>query len=287
VRSSSTYLTIAAAGNVTIVPPSSGNTLTTIALSDATVALNAFGFIAAGSGLGGAITDLNAIMTSGGSQGVFRFDAYSSTATNKPVLVNNANGVLSFITNATGGSGTFGKQIAFADDDDIYIRKQTNGAYGDWCRLIRTNAAGNVTIGPPSSGVGLTVSAVSGTHSTKIADSANTSYNAGYLEVPLNTQNTAYTTVLADAGKAIYHSDGTARTYTIDSNANVAYPIGTTLTFVNDASAAVNVTIAITSDTLVLSPGGTTGSRTLAQYGRATAHKVTSTRWIIAGTGLT
>jgi hypothetical protein len=38
---------------------------------------------------------------------------------------------------------------------------------------------------------------------------------------------------------------------------------------------------------MVLSPGGTTGSRTLAQFGRATASKVTATRWVISGSGLT
>ena len=148
-------------------------------------------------------------------------------------------------------------------------------------------SAGNVTIAAPTSGVALTVAAVSGTHSTKIADSANTSYNAGFLELPVNGQATPYTAVLADAGKCLYYSAAGAATFTIPANGSVAYAIGTTLTFVNDASGATNMTIAITTDTLVLSPGGTTGSRTLAQYGRATAHKVTATRWIISGSGLT
>lgn len=103
-----------------------------------------------------------------------------------------------------------------------------------------------------------------------------------------NSQSAAYTTVLTDAGKHIYHpsADTSARTWTIDSNANVAYPIGTAITFVNDCSAGV-ITIAITSDTLVLAGAGTTGSRSLAACGVATAVKVTSTRWIINGTGLT
>ena len=43
------------------------------------------------------------------------------------------------------------------------------------------------------------------------------------------------------------------------------------------------VTIAITADTLTLLPAGTTGSRTLAQYGRASAEKITSTSWVISG----
>lgn len=108
------------------------------------------------------------------------------------------------------------------------------------------------------------------------------------MNIPQNSQSAAYTLVLSDSGKHIYHpsSDTTARTWTIPANSSVAYPIGTAITFVNDTSGGT-ITIAITSDTLVLAGAGTTGSRTLAANGVATAIKVTSTRWIISGTGLT
>lgn len=107
-----------------------------------------------------------------------------------------------------------------------------------------------------------------------------------YPNIPQNSQSAAYTTVLADAGKHILHptADNNARTFTIDSNANVAYPIGTAITFVNQIN---TVTIAITSDTLTLAGAGSTGSRTLAANGIATALKIASTSWIISGTGLT
>lgn len=109
----------------------------------------------------------------------------------------------------------------------------------------------------------------------------------GYLEVPQNSQSAAYTLVLADSGKHIYHpvGDAVARTFTIPANASVAYLIGTALTFVNMSTAAVS--IAITSDTLYLSPTGTTGARSLAQFGSATAIKLTDTSWLISGSGLT
>jgi hypothetical protein len=38
---------------------------------------------------------------------------------------------------------------------------------------------------------------------------------------------------------------------------------------------------------LTLSSAGTSGSRTLAQYGSATCIKITSTQWLISGSGLT
>jgi hypothetical protein len=109
-----------------------------------------------------------------------------------------------------------------------------------------------------------------------------------YSNIPQNSQSAAYTLVLADAQKHIYHpsADTTARIWTIPANSSVAFPIGTAVTFVNDTSGGV-ITIAITTDTLVLAGTGSTGSRTLAANGVATAIKVTSTRWIISGTGLT
>jgi hypothetical protein len=114
----------------------------------------------------------------------------------------------------------------------------------------------------------------------------NTSSNIGYLNIPQNIQAGSYTLVLGDSGYHIYHALGAgAATYTIPANASVAYPIGSAITFVN--MSATSISIAITSDTMYLSSAGTTGTRTLAQYGSATAIKLTSTTWLISGSGLT
>jgi len=125
----------------------------------------------------------------------------------------------------------------------------------------------------------------SGNLSNTTADGTNA---VGFRTIPQNSQSAAYTAVLADSGKQIFHpsADTTARTFTIPANSSVAYPIGTALTFINQNGAGV-VTIAITTDTMRLAGAGTTGSRTLAANGIATAIKITSTEWIISGSGLT
>ena len=94
--------------------------------------------------------------------------------------------------------------------------------------------------------------------------------------------------VLADAGKHIFHpsADTTPRTFTIPSNASVAFPIGTAVTFVNQNGGGL-ITIAITTDTMRLAVSGATGSRQLTANGVATALKITSTEWIISGSNLT
>lgn len=102
----------------------------------------------------------------------------------------------------------------------------------------------------------------------------------------INSQSAAYTLLIADRGKTIWHptADNNARTFTIPANSSVAYPVGTEINFVNEINV---VSIAITTDTMVLSSAGTTGTRSLAANGMATARKVSSARWYISGSGLT
>lgn len=139
-----------------------------------------------------------------------------------------------------------------------------------------------LTLGSTVTSVGnLTISNV--TVSNAVVDSVNV---AGFMGIPQNSQNGSYNIVLGDSGKHIYHPTGqAAATYTIPANSNVAFTTGSAITIVNGS--ANNVTVAITTDTMYLSSNGATGSRTLAQWGMATAVKITSTSWVISGVGLT
>lgn len=144
-------------------------------------------------------------------------------------------------------------------------------------KVVLANAtSGTITVAPPTGALG--------TATVTLPFGGTLATITG-----VNPQSSAYTAVLADENGIIFHpaSDTTARTWTIPANASVAYPVGTTLVFDNDIGAGA-LTIAITSDTLVLvGAAGSTGSRTIAAGGQATAYKATSTRWRINGTLLT
>ena len=146
--------------------------------------------------------------------------------------------------------------------------------------LINGNTATNIELLTSRSQTAITSAIVS----TIVPGSSN----IGYQNIPQNSAASDYTLVLSDSGKHIYHpaTDAVARTYTIPANSVVPFPIGTTVIFVNDTS-GVNVSIACTTDTLVFAGPGTTGTRTLAQNGMATVIKITSTKWVISGAGLT
>lgn len=108
----------------------------------------------------------------------------------------------------------------------------------------------------------------------------------GYMGIPQSSvagTTGSYIIAATEAGKHIYAS--ATRTVTIPANSSVALPVGTTIVFI--AGTGATMTISITTDTLYLAGLGTTGSRTLAPFGVATAIKITSNSWIISGNGLT
>jgi hypothetical protein len=131
----------------------------------------------------------------------------------------------------------------------------------------------------------ITSSALSGYALTStLSNYALKSYVDSYIGVPQSTISTTNTLSISDAGKHIYVTEE-EQTITIPANNSVAYPIGTTIQFIAGPSAS-SVTIR-NNDTMYLSGTGTTGDRSLAAYGIATAIKVDTTTWFISGNGLT
>jgi len=182
-----------------------------------------------------------------------------------------------------GGSGTYADwNINLAGDpgaDGLGTGDVTTAsAFGTDNRIIRSDGTGK----------GVQASGITVDDSDNVTGIASLSVNSSPVwgEIPQNSQSAAYTLVASDAQKQILHpsSDNNARTFTIPANASVAFPIGTTVTFINKIN---TVTIAITSDMLTMAGSGSTGSRTLAANGIAVATKIGSMEWMISGTGLT
>lgn len=202
-----------------------------------------------------------------------------------------------------------------SDNKNVQLSPVTIDDSGNMSGVAVLTTTGNIELGNASDttisrtgagaiaveGVGVALNSTSLPHTASqyevgnASDTTITRSSAGVIAVEgvdltanivQNSQSTAYTAVLSDANKHILHpsSDANNRTFTIPANSSVAYPIGTTLTFINKIN---TVTIAITTDTLTLAGAGTTGSRSLAANGMATAIKIASTEWMISGPGLT
>lgn len=112
--------------------------------------------------------------------------------------------------------------------------------------------------------------------------------NVGYLNIPLVSASANTTITKAHAGGGLKHpsADTTARTFTIDSNANQSWVDGTAITIwnVNGTGGIVTITAL---NTMRLAGAGTTGSRTLARNGIATfIWDSISSSWVASGAGL-
>jgi len=213
-------------------------------------------------------------------------------------IINNAAATGGFLLTVKGSATTGitlvdGEKAIVAWNGSDYVKVVSTALTNSTGTLAVANGGTGVTTSTGSGNVVLSTSPTlvtpvlgtptSGNLSGCTADGTN---GVGYINVPQNAQTGSYTLVAGDAGKHIYHAAAAAvATYTIPANASVPYALGTAVTFINMSTNAV--TIAITTDTLYLGGTGTTGSRTLALYGVATCVKMTSTTWVITGSGLT
>jgi len=151
--------------------------------------------------------------------------------------------------------------------------------------LINTTATTVNFAGAATTALNIGASGAPITGFAATATTSSTASSLGYLGLPQSATATSATLAIGDAGKHIYVTTA-SQTITIPANGTVAYPIGTTITFIAGSS-ATTVLIAITTDTMRLAGGTSTGTRTLAANGMATAVKVAATTWYINGVGLT
>lgn len=102
----------------------------------------------------------------------------------------------------------------------------------------------------------------------------------------LNAQTgTTYTFVLTDANNTLVTaSNASAQTYSIPTNANVAYPIGSQINIIAIGAGQVTINAVTSGTTTVLSNGATAASPKLrVQYSSATLIKVATDTWYVVG----
>lgn len=157
---------------------------------------------------------------------------------------------------------------------DVLNTPTTLAGYGITDTLTTTQLA--ATYAPIAS------PALTGTPTAEDA-AGGTQYALGWRDVPQNLKTANYQLVLSDRGKSVL-MNGTSLTLTIPANASVAFPTGAAIVIINGNSTALS--IAITTDTLTLANSTSTGTRTLARNGIATIVKLSSTSWLISGTGV-
>jgi len=115
-----------------------------------------------------------------------------------------------------------------------------------------------------------------------------TSYDIGFNVNPSFTQDATFsdsTTWRNAAGMTLRHTSATAHTYTIPDTTQLQ--IGFVVSVDNVGTGAVTIATGGTATLTWMDGSGSTGSRTLSQYGSCMLKKVSTTSWQIVGTGLT
>jgi len=220
------------------------------------------------------------------STGQFTTANATGNITGSALTINNSATIgttLGVTGNATVGNLTTVGQVTTTGNVTVGNVNITGNIVDTGALTIITGSSGNVTLAP--NGTTVLIATTTGIVGNVLAATSTTAANnVGYLGMPQNATGTA-TLTIADAGRHIYVTSA-GQTITIPANSSVAFPIGTAIAFIAGPS-ATTVSIAITTDTMYLAGTGTTGTRTLAAYGMATAVKVAATTWYINGSGLT
>jgi hypothetical protein len=105
------------------------------------------------------------------------------------------------------------------------------------------------------------------------------------LNLSINAQTgTTYTFVLTDNGKLVTASNASAQTYSIPTNASVAFPIGTQINLIQIGAEQVTVQAVSSGTTTVLSTGATAATpKTRAVYSALTLVKAGTDLWYVMG----
>jgi len=105
------------------------------------------------------------------------------------------------------------------------------------------------------------------------------------INLAVNAQTgTTYTFVLTDNGQLVTASNASAQTYSIPTNASVAYPTGTQINIIQIGAGQVTIQAVTSGTTTIASTGATPAAPKLrAQYSSATLIKASTDLWYVIG----
>jgi hypothetical protein len=183
----------------------------------------------------------------------------------------------------------------FGWESDTNKAKIGNGSTA-WSSLSYAITGASGTVTSVVAGTGLTGGTITSTGTIAIDTSVtadlttaqtltNKTLTAPKINLSLNSQTgTTYTFVLGDNGQLVTASNASAQTYSIPTNASVAYPVGTQINIIQIGAGQVTIQAVTSGTTTVASTGATAAAPKLrAQYSSATLIKAATDLWYVMG----
>lgn len=124
----------------------------------------------------------------------------------------------------------------------------------------------------------------------EVLDGNNVWQDVGFNVLGQQNQDAAYTIHRSEAGYDVYKDGGAAVTYTIPAAAAAGQtdiPVGAVYEITNEDTENLTIDGTQAGITLRWLPAGTTGNRTIAQWGKARLQKRSDSLWFITGVGIT
>ena len=148
-----------------------------------------------------------------------------------------------------------------------------------------TGLTGGGNSGAVTLSVDSTIATLTGSQTLTNKTLTSPEINDPKLNLTLNAQTgTTYTFVLADNGKLVTASNASAQTYSIPTNASVAFPVGAQINIIQIGAGQVTINAVTSGTTTVASTGATAAAPKLrVQYSSATLIKAATDLWYVVG----
>ena len=160
-------------------------------------------------------------------------------------------------------------------------------------------AAGTGTVTSVTAGTGLTggtittsgtiaidstVATLSGSQTLTNKTLTSPTINDPKLNLTIDAETASYTAVLANNGQLVTMSNASANTFSIPTNASVAFPVGTQINVIQIGAGQTTIQAVTSGTTTIQSTGATSAAPKLrAQFSSATCIKVNTDLWYVVG----
>jgi hypothetical protein len=147
-----------------------------------------------------------------------------------------------------------------------------------------TGLTGGGTSGTVTVSIDSTVTTLTGTQTLTNKTLTSPTINDPKLNLTIDAETASYTAVLANNGQLVTMSVASANTFSIPTNASVAFPIGTQINVIQIGAGQTTIQAVTAGTTTISSTGATsTAPKLRVQFSSATCIKVNTDLWYVVG----